>query len=169
MNSNTFTNKRVLELGAGTGLVGITCNIAGSTVVVMTDLPECLPICGTNVKANRDLMNHELPVQVEELRWGDDRRCSDLIHLYAPLDILIGSDIVYHQSPEVLQALVETVKQLSCQKTVFILAYEYRECMIEDEVYFFAPFRSLFSSIEQVDMGGDRWIYIFTKFIGSNK
>ena len=164
MHPDAFAEKRVLELGSGTGLVGICCNKIGASVVVMTDLLDCIPICKANLYSNTDVMNNDLVVRSEELRWGDIERCRVLIDSYGDFDIIIGSDIVYHQDPEVLRALVATVVELSSPNTVFMLAYEYRECMIEDEVDFFAPLRDFFASVNQVDLGGDRWLYKFSEF-----
>jgi len=45
-------NKTVLELGAGTGLVGIAAKQVGAQVVHVTDLPEIVPNLARNVEAN---------------------------------------------------------------------------------------------------------------------
>ena len=164
MQPDAFKNKRVLELGSGTGLVGLVCNIAECSTIILTDLKECLPICKLNLESNSDILNPHSRIFVEELVWGDRLRSKTLLESFGALDIIIGADIVYHQSPEVLGALVDSVIDLSGPETVFMLAYEYRECMIEDEIYFFAPLRTRFGLIEQVDLGTDRWLYIFSEF-----
>ena len=165
MNANVFRQKRILELGSGTGLVGLICNIVEVSNVVMTDMEECLPICQANYILNSDSLNPNCNLCVEPLLWGDRDRCTDILQKHGPFDFLIGADIVYHQAGEVLSALVESIIALSGSNTVFILAYEYRECMIEDEVTFFAPLRLRFRSVEQIDISPDRWIYIFRDFI----
>ena len=164
MNSDAFRHKRVLELGSGTGLLGLVCNVVEASTIILTDLKECLPICKLNLSSNCDILNPNSTTVVEELVWGDCIRSNDLLQTYGSIDIIIGADIVYHQSAEVLGALVDTVIQLATPETVFMLAYEYRECMIEDELYFFSPIRSHFKSIKQVDLGTDRWLYIFSDF-----
>ncbi|OBA14946.1 uncharacterized protein OGAPODRAFT_9201 [Ogataea polymorpha] len=53
----------ILELGAGTGLVGIACGLLGYKDVVLTDLPEIVP----NLKENILLNQLDLPCEV--LDW----------------------------------------------------------------------------------------------------
>ena len=46
---------RVLELGSGTGIVGITASTFRSKTVILTDLPEYLTILQTNQQRNLHL------------------------------------------------------------------------------------------------------------------
>jgi len=67
----TFTHqlvgKTVLELGAGTGLVGIVASVLGSKRVVLTDLPYALTNTQANVEANRLALKGD--VEVSSLDW----------------------------------------------------------------------------------------------------
>lgn len=69
----------VLELGSGTGLVGITCAVAGAERTVLTDYPssEILENIRQNVEINvfsrpqASPSRHKNGVSVEAHRWGD--------------------------------------------------------------------------------------------------
>ena len=51
-------DRRVLELGAGTGLVGVAAASFNPVKVYLTDLPEYLGILETNAKKNDKLSSH---------------------------------------------------------------------------------------------------------------
>ncbi len=58
-----------VDLGTGTGLVGIALALAGVGRVVLTDLPHVVPLAEENVGANCELGRHRAEVRV--YRWGD--------------------------------------------------------------------------------------------------
>lgn len=65
VKSPHYLQSPILELGSGTGLVGMVCKLLGYDIMV-TDLAEIVP----NLKDNFDL--NELPdVQVDELDWSN--------------------------------------------------------------------------------------------------
>lgn len=99
----------MLELGAGTGLVGIACSKLGANVTV-TDLREFLPSLSRNVRMNFAENDTNQPV-VKELKWGEK------LHLYNPndYDIVIGADIVYIE--ETFDDLLDTICFLCGCKT----------------------------------------------------
>ena len=53
---NLISSKRVLELGAGIGLVGIAAGVLGAKEVLLTDLPYALPNMRENVRRNARLL-----------------------------------------------------------------------------------------------------------------
>lgn len=99
---------RVLELGAGTGLTGISAACIWSTHVLLTDLPEIIPNLQQNVEQNRTLVtqNHG-SVQTRALDWTDE---SDVPrHEGEKFMVVLAADPIY--SPDHPRLLVNTVRR----------------------------------------------------------
>uniref|UniRef100_A0A3Q2P343 EEF1A lysine methyltransferase 3 n=1 Tax=Fundulus heteroclitus TaxID=8078 RepID=A0A3Q2P343_FUNHE len=99
--------RRIIELGAGTGVLGILAARRGAEVT-LTDLPLALPQLQANVSANAPPDGWpSAPPAVLPLRWGQD-------HLGFPADwdVVLCADIVY--LPETYPLLAETLAHL-CQ------------------------------------------------------
>ncbi|BBN14582.1 hypothetical protein MPTK1_6g12820 [Marchantia polymorpha subsp. ruderalis] len=120
---NALDGKRVVELGAGTGLPGLAAAIFGAQVV-LTDRRPLLPGLERNVVAN----NLSSRVQVQELEWGES--CA---HLCPPVDYVFMSDLLY--DVDSMAALCKTLIELSDRNTQILLSYELRpgttECFQE--------------------------------------
>ncbi len=120
--------RRILELGAGTGIVGLTAAGFGeSTTVVLTDQSHMIPLLEENIRLN-DLQHKARAVQLE---WGTDSRevvpmVSETAASSMPLfDIVCGSDILY--SPDNFSLLLETLCQVCTPAvTEVVLAYPRR-------------------------------------------
>jgi hypothetical protein len=88
---------RVLELGAGTGLVGITAACVWRTRVTLTDLPEIVPNLQYNVDQNRELV-HPFGgyMSVMALDWSDAANAptSD----YELFPVILAADPLYSSS-----------------------------------------------------------------------
>ncbi|XP_063476141.1 EEF1A lysine methyltransferase 3 isoform X2 [Symphalangus syndactylus] len=81
-----FRGKKVIELGAGTGIVGILAALQGGDVTI-TDLPLALEQIQGNVQANVPAGGQ---AQVRALSWGIDH------HVFpGNYDLVLGADIVY--------------------------------------------------------------------------
>ncbi len=113
--------KRVLELGAGTGVGGLTAAACGAAHVTLTDGSEmALELLDENIKAN-GLADC---VQSCQLRWGYISDTVDLV-AHGPWDLIIGSDLLY--APESHPDLIATIAALCTpEHTEVLLAYPTR-------------------------------------------
>ncbi|KAM4560443.1 protein N-lysine methyltransferase METTL21A [Odontesthes bonariensis] len=110
--------KRAIELGAGTGLVGIVAALLGAHVTI-TDRQPALEFLSSNVKANLPPRSQE-SVVVSELTWGDG-----LEHYPAGgFDLVLGADIVYLE--DTFLSLLQTLEHLCSDTTVVLLACKIR-------------------------------------------
>ncbi|XP_038608777.1 EEF1A lysine methyltransferase 3 [Tachyglossus aculeatus] len=111
-----FGGKRVIELGAGTGVVGILAALLGGDVTI-TDLPLALEQIQCNVRANVPPAGR---ARVRALRWGQDQELFP-----DDFDLVLGADIVYLE-PEFPQ-LLATLQHLCGPRGTVLLAAKMRE------------------------------------------
>ncbi|CAJ1073658.1 protein-lysine methyltransferase METTL21D [Xyrichtys novacula] len=114
---SAWTDKRVLELGAGTGAVGLMAAALGAQVTV-TDLEELQTLLRLNIQENHALTKTG-SITAKVLKWGED--VSEF--LPPPHYILMADCIYYEQS---IIPLVESLKLLSGPETCIICCYEQR-------------------------------------------
>jgi predicted nicotinamide N-methyase len=112
-----WKDKYVLELGAGTGIVGLATASLGANAV-LTDLPELVELMETNIRANSDCFSH-LP-KAMPLVWGQD------ISEFLPHpDVILMADLIYYE--ESVSKLCKTVLELCGPHTVVLMCYEERD------------------------------------------
>ncbi|XP_057955307.1 uncharacterized protein LOC131149141 [Malania oleifera] len=112
---------RVLELGSGTGLVGIAAAAILGAAVTLTDLPHVLPNLQFNADANAESLTlHGGAVDVAPLRWGEE---SDAEAVGREFDLILCSDVVYHD--HLYDPLLKTLRFLlgGEEKVVFVMAH----------------------------------------------
>ncbi|XP_007905224.1 EEF1A lysine methyltransferase 3-like [Callorhinchus milii] len=119
-----FTGKKVIELGSGTGLVGIFAGLLGANVT-LTDRWHVLDQIKSNVFANIPASALDR-CKVCALLWGTDHT-----HFPSDYDFIFGSDIVYNKDFYTL--LPKTLEHLSNAGTEIYLASAMRSQKI---VYF---------------------------------
>ncbi|XP_060625563.1 protein-lysine methyltransferase METTL21C isoform X2 [Anolis sagrei] len=112
--------KKVLEIGAGTGLVSIVASILGAFVTA-TDLPEVLQNLEYNITKNTQNINVHKP-EVKKLVWGEN------LHEDFPkstrYNFIVATDVVYHHTA--LDTLLETIGYLCQPGTVLLWANKFR-------------------------------------------
>uniref|UniRef100_A0A1I7TXC1 Protein-lysine methyltransferase METTL21D n=1 Tax=Caenorhabditis tropicalis TaxID=1561998 RepID=A0A1I7TXC1_9PELO len=87
-NPQKFKGKKILELGSGTAVCGIALAALGAEVII-TDLPERIPLIKKNVEANRNVTEGRIQIQV--LDWTKDT-------IPSGLDLILAVDCVYYNS-----------------------------------------------------------------------
>ncbi|KAH7100606.1 putative methyltransferase-domain-containing protein, partial [Auriculariales sp. MPI-PUGE-AT-0066] len=112
--SDTLCGKRILELGSGTGLVGLVAGMLGAQVTV-TDQAQLLALMHKNVALNALEEN----VAVAELDWANP-----IPHAMLDPDIVLAADCVYFEPAFPL--LVSTLKNLATQRTEILFCYKRR-------------------------------------------
>lgn len=97
-------NMKVLELGSGTGIGGLTAAAAGASVTLTDGSLGVIPLLEANVRVN-ELQER---VSISRLRWGFN---TDLLTAVGDQpDLVIGSDLLY--SPDTFSDLLDTLEDL---------------------------------------------------------
>ncbi|KAH7888061.1 putative methyltransferase-domain-containing protein [Phlebopus sp. FC_14] len=107
-------NRIILELGSGTGLVGLVAGALGGNVWI-TDQAPLLDIMRQNVT-----LNHlQSAVTVSELNWGE----SPSSDIPRP-DLILAADCVYYEPA--FPFLVQTLSELASETTEILFCYKKR-------------------------------------------
>ncbi|BFG39115.1 hypothetical protein CerSpe_253890 [Prunus speciosa] len=115
---------KILELGSGTGLVGITAAVTLGACVTVTDLPHVVPNLLFNVEANAAVLAaNGGVVHVAALRWGE---AEDVEVIGREFDLVVASDVVYHD--HLYEPLLKTLRLLilggeEAEGRVFVMAH----------------------------------------------
>lgn len=84
-----LSGKRVLELGSGTGVGGLTAAACGASVCLTDRSPAMLSLIESNAAAN----GLEERVRVCPLSWGCPYDTAEILE-HGPFDLIIGSDLL---------------------------------------------------------------------------
>ena len=119
-SEHPLSGRRVVELGAGTGVVGIMASYLGASAVI-TDLDSLVPLLAHNISKNNKLLSAG-SISAKALCWGS-KPDTDLLHP----DFLILANCIYYESS--LETLLETLLSLTSagrSETVVLACYEER-------------------------------------------
>lgn len=145
---DSFRPRRVLELGSGLGLVGMSfahallrseedLDYKERRKIILTDLPTAIPLLEYNLQQNQHLFSKNL-LDVEPLRWSlenplDQVSGGNSSH-EQPYDCIIASDVLYNE--QYIPELVSTTKRLlHPTKGIFILAVRWRKPEMERDFF----------------------------------
>ncbi|XP_046886957.1 methyltransferase like 21e [Hypomesus transpacificus] len=136
-----LTDKNVIELGAGTGLVSIVTSLLGAKVT-STDLPNILGNLQYNVSRNTRGRCRHTP-EVTELIWGQELE-QRFPQASSHFDYILAADVVY--AHPYLEELMQTFEHLCQEGTQILWAMRFR---LDKENTFVERFQSRFQ-VEEV-------------------
>ncbi|XP_026759675.1 protein N-lysine methyltransferase METTL21D-like [Galleria mellonella] len=123
---------KVLELGSGLGVVGLTAATLGAQVT-LTDLPEALPLLRLNINENKSKIGSMGGYAIaESLVWGDSS--SEI--LKEEFDMIVLADCVYYE--EAIDPLIQTLQCLNntiTKKPIIYLTQELRDSDIQKRLW----------------------------------
>lgn len=128
-----ISERSVLDLGCGTGLVGIACVKAEASKVVLTDLPHIVELAARNVEQNTtgDATQRDRVI-LAPYDWNS--KGQNPIDEHGPYDIVICADCLY--DPTVYDSLFELLKDVMCRDShspTLYLGYQVRHPEREGE------------------------------------
>jgi hypothetical protein len=103
---------RILELGAGCGVlgIGIAATMKNVAQVTLTDQYQSIEWLQANVDLNRDIVRDV--VQVEELTWGEESQGErNWDYGATSFDVIVGSDVLY--APAMHKPLLDTIQRFT--------------------------------------------------------
>ena len=112
----SLAGTRLLELGAGPGIVGLFASYYGAHST-LTDLESLMPLIEYNCEQNKAELSG--PICARVLHWG-----LSTAQLQPPPDYLILANCVYYQSS--LEPLRDSLLELSTPDTCILACYEIR-------------------------------------------
>ncbi|KAK4129461.1 hypothetical protein N657DRAFT_76172 [Parathielavia appendiculata] len=118
------TPDEVLELGSGTGLLGLAAACVWKTRVVLTDLPTIIPNLAHNASINREVVEAQGGrAEVARLTWGGAEGDIDpMFRIPNRYQLIIVADPLYDDDhPALLTSAVDEQLALSADARVLIM------------------------------------------------
>lgn len=147
------SHARVLELGAGCGLLGIVAGCYGARVTA-TDLEGVMPLLRANIDAHEALVRqHGGSIVSETLEWGPGPAM--------PFDVVLGADLVYYE--ENVEPLVATLLRVCTEKTIVLLAHENRQPAVQRQALAALSPHFRYNKLDMKKEGGENFEAYFLK------
>jgi ribosomal protein L11 methylase PrmA len=133
--------KRVLEVGAGTGIAGMAAAWLGAAHTVLTDLPYVLQNLQNNILHNFDATSlvtedtcmreeKDIEISAEGLDWMDDR--SYPIYHGQQWDVILGADVVWIES--LIPSLVQTLTACANENSIVLISHQVTQNILFGEI-----------------------------------
>ncbi|KAF7845816.1 hypothetical protein BT93_L0475 [Corymbia citriodora subsp. variegata] len=159
----------ILELGAGTGLVGIAAATVLATKILLTDLPEIVPNLERNIEANSTVVaSRNGSAQAAVLDWSDPATIvpSSKTGAAQPDDnipeqfmIIVAADPIYSKEQPVLLAQTIAYRLARSPSARAVIEWPIREAYAQERNDFKSEMaaRDLELFREESDVGFDDW------------
>ena len=123
---------RLVEVGAGCGLLGIALAVANrATDVTLTEVDQVLPLLKNNLECNQTLLK-TCPCRAVALDWTNYRDQAQAASLQAhSVDTIVGTDVVF--SPSLVEPLWQTLDYLAHERTVIYICVQIR-CAVSHQL-----------------------------------
>ena len=113
MDKEYFKGKKTIELGSGTGLLGMCVSLLGAEVT-LSDKFDTMDLLKKNVE-----VNPYLKLKMKDYSWGDSVESLD-----APYELIVGSELIYNG--RIYDILVKSLDLLTEKGSEFIMSFERR-------------------------------------------
>lgn len=155
MNPGLLEGQRCIELGSGTGLLGIGSALLGASQVCLTDLESVVPLLELNIHLNQHfnpLLRNQAALQCLTARpypWGSE--ISGLVS--GPVDLVLMAEVVYNA--EASKALVQSLAAFATgpKTPKFLMCYRNRN---EDDPAFFHSLAAAGFEIQEMQSKASR-------------
>ncbi|GAB5369948.1 hypothetical protein AAMO2058_001450000 [Amorphochlora amoebiformis] len=151
---NFWIGKRVLEIGSGLGLAGLTLSALGASVT-LTDIKELVPLLQQNVDLNADKLQGGYP-EVSEMYWGQQGTYGDIFR--DSFDMVVGTDVTI--SDDTISALLHVLSTASFysslpgEREVSVYIASSRSGLKCDSSHFLSQAQSLFKTRLEAQVKG---------------
>ncbi|KIW25856.1 uncharacterized protein PV07_08993 [Cladophialophora immunda] len=138
--SSKVRRLRVLELGAGCGIVGIALAQLVKCDLLLTDLEDAQEILASNIRCAAPMAGST--VRSEVLDWASSLDDSS----NANYDLILVSDCIYN--PDSSLHLVETLRQLAARTPETLILVGFKRRHTEDDLFFARMRKANFDTVE---------------------